>query len=92
MSESFDKLKALLAKQETLSNDEVEKIVAEHGALTDDEKMWLESEKHRLERAKEETVTMDQYLEALKVLDSAAEGSDEYNKAEALVDKYEKGA
>lgn len=92
MSETFDKLKELLAKQNTLSNDDVEKMVAAHGAMTDDEKMWLESEKHRLERSTSETVTMEQYLEACKVLDSAEEGSDEYKKAEAIVTKYEAGS
>lgn len=91
MSDTFDKLKALLAEKKTLSNDEVEKMVAEHGEMTDEEKLWLESEKHRLERAAQETITMDQYLEACKVLDSAEEGSDEYKKAEAIVDKYESG-
>ena len=87
---AFEKLKELLKSQGTLSNDDVEKLVAEHGEMTDDEKMWLESEKLELAKA-EATITMDQYLEALKVLDSAEEGSDEYNKAEALVDKYESG-
>lgn len=92
MSEAFEKLKELLAEQKTLSNDDVEKMVKEHGELTDEEKMWLESEKLRLERASAETVTMDQYLEALKVLDSAEEGSDEFKKAEEIVDRYEKGS
>ncbi len=91
MSEAFDKLKALLESQQTLSNEDVDQIIAAHGDLTDDEKLWLESEKHRMSRAKDETVSMDQYLEALKVLDSVAEGSDEYQNAEALVEKYEKG-
>lgn len=92
MSEAFEKLKELLAEHKTLSNDDVEKMVKEHGELTDEEKMWLESEKLRLERASTETVTMDQYLEALKVLDSAEEGSDEFKKAEEIVDRYEKGS
>jgi len=34
---------------------------------------------------------MEQYLAACKVLDTAPAGSDEYKKAEALVEKYEKG-
>jgi hypothetical protein len=34
---------------------------------------------------------MEQYLEACKVLDTAEEGSEEYKKAEALVEQYEKG-
>lgn len=91
MSETFEKLKAVLAEKETLSNEEVEKMVAEHGEMTDDEKMWLESEKHRLERAKQETVTMDQYLEALQKIDSAEEGSDEWKQADELIKKYEAG-
>lgn len=91
MSAAFDKLKELLAKQNTLSNEEVEKLVAEHGALTDEEKIWLEAERHKLERAKGEKITMEQYMEACKVLDTAAEGSDEYKKAEEIVNRYESG-
>ncbi len=91
MSDTFDKLKELLEKQKALSNEEVEKMVVEHGELTDDEKLWLESEKHKLERAKDETVSLDDYLAALKVLDSAEEGSDEYKKADETVKKYESG-
>ncbi len=91
MSEAFDKLKEQLTKQGTLSNDDIEKMVAAHGAISDDEKMWLESEKHRVERDKQDTVTMDEYLAALKVLDSVEEGSPEFIKAEALVNKYESG-
>ncbi len=93
MSETFDKLKALLEKQKTLSNEDVEKLVAEHGAMTDEERISLEAEKARIEREErqKDSVTMDQYLEALKTLDSAAEGSDEYKKAEELVTKYESG-
>lgn len=92
MSETFDKLKAKLADQGELSREEIEKQIAESGEMSEDEITWLESERHRLEREKEDTVTMDQYLDALKVLDSAEEGSEEYKKAEATVEKYEKGS
>jgi len=91
MSEAFDKLKELLEEQGTLSNDDVEKMTKEHGDITDEEKMWLESEKLKKERDKEATITMDQYLEATKILDTAEEGSDEYKKAEAIVEKFESG-
>lgn len=92
MSQTFDKLKELLAKQNTLSDDDIEKMVSEHGAMTDEERVTLEAEKLEAEKKnKGDTITMDQYLEALKVLDSAEEGSEEYKKAEALVDKYESG-
>ncbi len=93
MSDTFDKLKALLEKQKSLSNEDVEKLVAEHGEITDEEKITLEAEKARIEREErqKDSVTMDQYLEALKTLDSAAEGSDEFKKAEEIVNKYESG-
>jgi ribosomal protein S2 len=91
MSASFDKLKEILEKQKKLSKEEMDKVIAESGEMTADEIAWLESEKHRLERETQETVTMEQYLEALKVLDTVPEGSDEFNKAEAIVNKYESG-
>jgi len=91
MSDAFDKLKELLEKQGTLSNEDVEKMVAEHGEITDEEKMWLEAEKLKKERSDDATITMDQYLEATKVLDTADEGSDEYKKALAIVEKFESG-
>lgn len=91
MSASYDKLKEILEKQQSLTQEEIDKVVAESGALTDEERVWIESERHRLERSKQETVTMDEYLAALKVLDTAEEGSDEFKKAEELVERYEKG-
>ena len=91
MSEAFDKAKALLQQQGKLSNEDVEKLVTEHGAMSDDEKMWLEAERHKLERTSDEAVTLEQYLEAAKTLDTAAEGSEEYKKAEAIVTQYETG-
>lgn len=91
MSESFDKLKELLQSQGALSNEDVEKITGAHGDLTNDEKMWLESEKLKLEKENTETITMDQYLEALGQLDSLEEGSDAWKKADAIVTKYESG-
>lgn len=92
MTEAFDKLKALLAEKKSISQEDVDKIEGEHGKMTDDERILLEAEKLDAEKAnKTEEVSLDDYLAALKVLDSAAEGSDEYKKAEATVDKYEAG-
>ncbi|MEM6281648.1 MAG: hypothetical protein AAF787_05615 [Chloroflexota bacterium] len=92
MTETFDKLKAMLAEKKTISNDDIQKMVADHGDMTPEEMIELEAE--RLEAEKEnktEEVSLDDYLAALKVLDSAAEGSDEFKKAEATVEKYEAG-
>lgn len=91
MSKAFDHLKALLAKQGTLSSADIDQATAEHGALSDAERTALEAERYELERAKGQKITLEQYLEASKVLDSAAEGSDEYKKALALVEAYESG-
>jgi hypothetical protein len=84
-------LKELLVSQNKLSAEDITQLETAHGALTDDERVELEAERHRVERSQDETVTMDQYLAALKVLDSVPEGSDEYKTADALVQKYERG-
>jgi hypothetical protein len=89
MTATFDTLKAMLLDKKTLSNEQVEQTVAASGAMTDDEKMWLEAEKHKLSRTA--TITMEDYLAASKILDTAPEGSDEYKKAEELVNRYESG-
>lgn len=95
MTETYDKLKALLDKQQSLSKDEIDKMVSEHGEMTNEEIMQLEADRLQMEKqaksSGDETVTLDQYLEALQKLDSAEEGSDEYKQAEAIVQKYEKG-
>ncbi len=91
MSETFDQLKTLLAKQGTLSEEDINKAIASHGALSEDERAKIEAERYEAERAKGQKITLEQYLEASKVLDSAAEGSDEYKKALVLVEAYESG-
>lgn len=90
MTDSYDTLKAMLESQGTLSAEDIQKVVAEKGEMTPDEMIQLESDKAEKDKSRA-TVTMDDYLAALKVLDSAEEGSDEYKKAEAIVDKYESG-
>jgi uncharacterized protein YlaN (UPF0358 family) len=92
MSSAFEQLKTKLEQQKKLSTVEIEQVTTEHGALSEEERIWLESERFRLQREAQETVTMEQYLEALKVLDTTAEGSPEYQRAEALVSRYESGS
>lgn len=93
MSETYDKLKALLDSQKSLSKEEIDKAIADHGAMTDEEAMKLEADRLEAEKKSKssEAVTMDQYLEALKKLDELDEGSDEYKKYDAIVTKYESG-
>lgn len=91
MSATFDKLKAVLAEKKTFTNDEMTKAITETGEMTPDEMTWLESERLRLEKEGGEKVTMEQYLEASKVLDTAPEGSEAYKKAEEIVNRFESG-
>ncbi|MCA9915834.1 MAG: hypothetical protein KC496_20910 [Anaerolineae bacterium] len=91
MSAGYDQLIKLLTEKKTITAEDVEAAEKEHGALTDEEKLQLEAEKHKLEREGDATITMDQYLEATKTLDTAEEGSEEYKKAEAIVEKFESG-
>jgi hypothetical protein len=91
MSETLAQLQALLAKQGSLSEDDITKVVAQHGPLSEVERSVLEAERYEKERSKAQAISLEQYLAASKVLDSAAEDSDEYKKALALVEAYENG-
>jgi hypothetical protein len=91
MSETLVQLQALLAKQGSLSEDDITKVAAQHGPLSEVERSVLEAERYEKERGKGQAISLEQYLAASKVLDSAAEDSDEYKKALALVEAYENG-
>jgi len=87
MSEIFDKLKAKLTESGTLTDEELTSP-----GLTDEEKIWLSAERHSKERGKQDKITLEQYVAANKVLDTATEGSNEYKEAERIVEAYEKQA
>lgn len=89
MSQAFDVLKAALESKGTVSEEEITAVVKEHGEMTAEEIAWLQAELHERKRSQEVTVTMEQYLEAMKVLDTAPEGSPEYVEAEKIVNKFE---
>jgi hypothetical protein len=92
MTETFDKLKALLESQGTLTDDDIAKMESEHGALEDDERIWISAEVHdRNSRAGDE-ITLDQYVAAAGVMDSAEPGSPEYEEAKKIVEAFESAA
>jgi hypothetical protein len=91
MSDTFDKLKALLDTKGNLTEEDIAAMIAERGPLSEDERAKLEAERYEKQRAKDQKITLDEYLAASKVLDTAAEGSDEYNQALKLVEAYESG-
>ncbi len=87
MSENFEKLKTKLAETGNLTDDEIN-----NSNLTDDEKLWLSAERHAKVRDKQETITLEQYVAANKVLDTAKEGTPEYAEALKTIEAYEKQA
>jgi len=87
MSENFERLKAKLADTGTLTDDEITAA-----GLTDEERIWLNAERYAKQRDKQEQITLDQYVAANKVLDTAPEGSPEYIEAERIVTRYEQQA
>lgn len=91
MSASFDKLKAMLEEKGALTNEDVEKITKEHGEMTPQETIELESLKLKKSKESRAAPTMEEYIAASKILDTAAEGSEEYKKAEAIVKAFEEG-
>jgi hypothetical protein len=92
MTETFEKLKATLEGEGSLTDEDIAKAVNEHGEMTPEEHMWLSAEIHERKRSAESTVTMDQFLEANQVLDSADPDSDEYKSAQKIVDAFLKGS
>jgi glutamine synthetase type III len=91
MSEAFEKLKAALEAQETLTDEKIATLISQHGALTPEELAWLQAELHERERSKQAKISTEQFLEANKILDTANPDSDEYKEAERIVEAYLQG-
>lgn len=91
MSASFDKLKGMLETKGSLSQDDIDGVVKADGEMTPNE--IVELEVMRLKKGDGRgQVSMDAYLKATKILDEATEGSDEYKKAEEVVNAFETSA
>jgi hypothetical protein len=88
MTEGFDKIKAMLEEKGTVSDEDIKKVVEQHGDLTPEEHSWLSAELHERQRKSEKTVTMEQFLAANKTLDAADPDSDEYKAAQKIVDAF----
>jgi hypothetical protein len=88
MGESFDKLMKLLKEKGSVSDEEIKKITDESGELSEAE--HIEFSLAQVEGGKKTEITLEEYLKATKILDTAEEGSDEYKAAEKIADEYEK--
>lgn len=93
MTDTFEKLKAQLTAQGELSDEAISAAEAA-GAMTEEERVWLDAERHRLrtENRAGEEITLEQYVAATQVLDTAAPGSPEYLEAERIVEAFESAA
>lgn len=92
MTQAFDEARKLLDARGVLTDHEIAALVAQHGDMTDDERVWLEGEIYDRLNSGRAQVTMEQYLEAVQILDSADPASPEYRKAEAIVNAFESSA
>ncbi len=92
MTKAFDEAQALLASKDVLTDEEIDALEAQYGKLTDEERMWLSGEIYARLNSGRAKVTMEQYVEAAKILDTADPDSPEYKKAEAIVTAFETSA
>jgi transcription elongation GreA/GreB family factor len=88
MTATFDKLKAALQEKGSLTDEEIAQAIKEHGEMTAEENTQLSAEIFERQRASEKKVTMEQFLEANKILDTADENSEEYKIAQQIVDAF----
>ncbi len=91
MSSTYDQLKALLEKQGTLSEADIQKMVEAHGPMTPEEQTQIAAAIHEKARSSAQKISLEDYLAASKVLDTAPEGSEEYQRALKIVEAYESG-
>ncbi|GIK63594.1 MAG: hypothetical protein BroJett018_13880 [Chloroflexota bacterium] len=88
MSATFDKLMKMLEEKGSLANTDIEAVTKELGEMTPQEMIDLSAA--QIKKQPRTEITMEQYLAATKVLDTAAEGSPEYEAALKIVETYEK--
>jgi len=105
MTQAFDEIMKRIESAGSISNDEAEKLIAQHGPLTDEEKKRLAESLKKAESKDEEeaavekkaepdaeesaVVTMEEYLNALATLDSSDVNDEEKARATRLKDRFE---
>ncbi len=97
MGKSFDAIMEIVQKEGKIDDDKAKEIIAEHGPLSDEEKKQVASAikmKKALEGKEEDKksgdeVSMDDYIQALSVLDSEGASEEDKKKAEEIKAKFE---
>jgi hypothetical protein len=105
MTQAFDEIMKRIESAGTVSDEDAEKLIAEHGPLTNEEKKQLADSLKKAESKGEEKsvgekkaepeaeesadVTMEEYLNALATLDSSDVSDEEKASATKIKDRFE---
>ena len=104
MSKSFDELLKVLETKCEIPTAEAEKIIKEHGALSDEEKKQVaaaikmkkaltksddKDKRDDKDKGKSDEVTFDDYMQALSTLDADGASKEDKDKAQKAKDKFE---
>lgn len=92
MTDAFEHLKTLLQKQGALTEAEVAVAETRLGPVTADERLWLSVEAHILRERVGDAITLEQYVQAARQLDTSPPGSPEYERALRIMTAFENAA
>ncbi len=106
MSKTFDELMKILEAKGEIPTAEAEKVIKEHGALSEDEKKQVaaaikmnkaltkpddkdKKDEKQDDKGKSDEATLDDYMQALSVLDATDASKEDKEKAQKVKDKFE---
>ena len=94
MTKAFDEIMKIIEDEGQIADEKAKAIIAEHGELEADEKKQIASAikmKKSLSKPDDDIgeVSMEDYMQALSVLDSDDATDEERQKAQAVKDKFE---
>ncbi|GAB4573165.1 MAG: hypothetical protein Kow0077_14730 [Anaerolineae bacterium] len=92
MTHAFDKLCSLLDSAGTLTTEDIVAVEEKLGPMTGEERLSLSIALYERMQRDGASITLDQYVEAANLLDSAEPGSPEYERARAIVEAFESAA
>ncbi len=92
MTDAFEHLKILLQEQGALTEMDVAGAEAALGPVTADERLRLSVEAHLLRRRAGDTITLEQYIQAIRQLEASPPGSPEYERALRIMTAFENAA
>lgn len=92
MTRAFEHLERLLQEQGSLTEGDVVTTETQLGPVTADERLRLSVEAHMLRRRAGETITLEQYVQATRQLETSPPGSPEYERALGIMTAFENAA